>query len=484
MASEGAPAATPHPRLYRMTPRFRFAPSPTGQLHVGGARTAILNWLLAQRLGGAFVLRIEDTDVVRNVDETEGPILEDLRWLGLDWDEGPDVGGAFGPYRQSERMEQHRTAALRLLREERAYLCSCPPAREGSERAPRCRCAERPGGEWREGSTLRFLVPDEEIVVHDRVRGDVVFPAGSVEDFVVLRGNGRATYNFAAAVDDLAMEITHVVRGADHLINTPKQVLVQRALGASPPEFAHIPLILGEDRQKLSKRHGATSVGEHRRQGYMPEALVNYLSLLSWSSPTGEEFLPVQRLIEEIELGRVGASDAVFDREKLRWLSSRYIQEMPVEELCARLAPFLRLERHGLTPEQLPAAAEVLRPRIAVLGEAEGRLDAFLGPIEGERAERRRDLFTSAESAALLEAVAERLEALAEWTEPEIDGAVRGAGRAVGARGKALFLPLRVALTGDDHGPELWRVIFLLGRDRATRRLRGDGTFDAQERYV
>ena len=467
-----------------MTPRFRFAPSPTGQLHVGGARTAILNWLLARRLGGVFVLRIEDTDIARNVEEAESPILEDLRWLGLSWGEGPDVGGSHGPYRQSERLDLHRDAALRLLLEERAYVCTCPPAQEGSERATRCPCADRRGGEWREGTTLRFLVPDEEVRVDDLVRGKVVFPAGSIEDFVLLRGNGRATYNFAAAVDDLAMEITHVVRGADHLINTPKQVLVQRALGARPPHFAHIPLILGEDRQKLSKRHGATSVGEHRRQGYMPEALVNYLSLLSWSSPTGDEFLPVERLIEEIDLGRVGASDAVFDREKLRWLSSQYIQEMPVEELCTRLAPFLRLERYGLSPEQLPSIAEVLRPRIAVLGEAEERLDAFLGPVDGERGERRRALFAAGEADPLLAAVAQRLEALSEWTEPEIDAAIRAAGKAVGVRGKALFLPLRLALTGDEHGPELWRVAFLLGRDGATRRLRGDGTFDVHESSV
>ena len=453
--------------------RLRFAPSPTGQLHVGGARTAILNWLLARHHSGSFVLRVEDTDVERNVAEAERVILDDLRWLGLEWDEGPDVGGPFGPYRQSERPELHAAAVEALLQRGAAYVCTCPPA---SERRDRCACAERPGGSIVPGASVRFLVPDREVRVDDLVRGEVVFPSGAVEDFVLLRTSGRATYNLAAVVDDAAMRITHVIRGADHLTNTPKQVLLYDALGDAVPRFAHIPLILGEDRQKLSKRHGATSVGEHRRLGYMPEALLNYLSLLSWSSPSGEEFLPRERLIEEVDLARVGSSDAVFDPEKLRWLSGRYLQALPQAELVGRLRPFVDMERYALTEDLLPAAAEALRKRISILSEAGELLDTFLGPLSPAQREAREIVQQDPEAARVLRVVRRRLEEVPGWTEELIDGAIRAAGAEAGVKGKALFGPLRLALTGEEHGPELWRVAYLLGRGRTLRLLDGAGT--------
>jgi nondiscriminating glutamyl-tRNA synthetase len=459
-----------------VNPRFRFAPSPTGHLHVGGARTAILNWLLARHSGGVFVLRIEDTDVERHVPEAESAILEDLRWLGLDWDEGPDIGGPYAPYRQSERSAIYAARAAELLERGNAYPCTCPPSAEGApERRERCACAAR---EWSgappSGASLRFRVPDHRaVVVDDAVRGEIVFPAGSIEDFVLVRGNGRATYNFAVAVDDAAMRISHVIRGSDHLVNTPKQVLLYEALGEPLPRFAHIPLILGEDRQKLSKRHGATSVGEHRRAGYMPEALVNYLSLLSWSSPSGEEYLPLERLVAEVDLGRVGASDAVFDPEKLRWLSSRYIQELPNDALVERVRPHVDLPRFDLTEAQLPAVAELLRKRISLLSEVEERLESILGPLSPERSAARAAMLEDGAAAPVLRSIAERLEALPEWDEAAIDTAIREGGKAAGARGKTLFMPLRLALTGDEHGPELARVVYLLGRERVLERLCG-----------
>lgn len=464
-----------------MSYRLRFAPSPTGQLHVGGARTAILNWLLARHHGGTFVLRIEDTDVQRNVAAAEQVILDDLRWLGLDWDEGPDVGGPFGPYRQSDRGPAHTAAVLALVQRGAAYVCTCPPfvaAGEGDDEEPgggdrraRCPCADRAGGQIVPGASVRFRAPEREVRVVDLVRGEVVFPPGSIEDFVLLRGNGRATYNLAAAVDDAAMEITHVIRGADHLVNTPKQVLLYEALGRKVPNFAHIPLILGEDRQKLSKRHGATSVGEHRRLGFMPEAMVNYLSLLSWSSPTGEEFLPPEKLIAEVDLDRVGASDAVFDTEKLRWLSSRYLQDLPQPALVERLRPFVDMQRFGLTETTLPAAAEALRKRISVLSEANDLLATFLGPL-GELQRQARGALAGDEGAVrVLAALRMRLDLLSEWTEEGIDKAIRAAGADAGAKGKALFVPLRLALTGEEHGPELWRVVYLLGKERTLRLL-------------
>jgi nondiscriminating glutamyl-tRNA synthetase len=450
--------------------RTRFAPSPTGHLHVGGARTAVLNWLLARHFGGEFVLRVEDTDVERNLAGAEEEILADLRWLGLEWDEGPDVGGALGPYRQSERMERYHEHADRLLASGAAYPCTCPPRSEASGHGhERCACAARPAGlPLPAGASVRLRVPDdEEFRVDDLVRGEIVFPPGSIEDFVLLRSDGRPTYNFAAAVDDAAMRITLVLRGADHIANTPKQQLVYRAFGWEPPRFAHIPLILGPDRQKLSKRHGATSVAEHRRIGYLPDALVNYLSLLSWSSPSGEEFLPPERLVEEIGLERVGIADAVFDREKLRWLSSRYIQALPVEELIERVTPFLDLERFPIDPLRLPTALAALRERISVLSEANDWLGFFVGPHTASQREARAAALADAASRPVLDAVREQLGRLAGWDETEIDAAVRAGGKAAGAKGKQLFLPLRLALTGEAHGPELPRIVYVLGRERA-----------------
>lgn len=452
--------------------RFRFAPSPTGHLHVGGARTAILNWLLARHHGGEFILRIEDTDRERNVAAAEQVILDDLRWLGIEWDEGPDMGGPVGPYRQSEREAQHAGAAERLLESGLAYVCTCPPGEENhSEKRGRCPCAKLAWTVREPGASVRFRVPDRDVLIQDAVRGEVRFPQGSIEDFVLVRGNGRATYNFAATVDDAQMRISHVVRGADHVINTPKQVLLYEALGYPLPVFAHIPLILGSDRQKLSKRHGATSVEEFRRQGYLPEALLNYLSLLSWSSPSGDEFLPAERLIEEIDLGRVGASDAVFDIEKLRWLSSQYIQQLPLEALSERLRAFLPLERYGLSEETLPSAAEAVRKRISILSEAPGVLETFVGSLNEEQRAARSELLRDDAATRLLATIRRHLSDLPEWSGEAVNAAIRAAGKEAGTRGKALFLPLRLALTGEEHGPELWRVMHLLGRERTLERL-------------
>ncbi len=459
--------------------RTRFAPSPTGHLHVGGARMAILNWLLARHHGGSFVLRIEDTDRERNVPGAEDALLDDLRWLGLDWDEGPDVGGPYGPYRQSERTAIYREHADRLLHEGKAYWCVCPPSEAegpGRERA-RCECA----GTFSpapppEGAAIRFRVPEgEEVAVDDAVRGRVTFESEHLQDFVLLRSDGAPTYNFAAAVDDAEMRITHVVRGVDHLNNTPKQVLVYRAFGWETPAFAHVPLILGPDRQKLSKRHGATSVAEHRRQGYLPEALFNYLSLLSWSSPSGEEVLPRDRLVSEVTLDRVGTSDAVFDRDKLRWLSSRYLLEMSPPELAHALGAFVDRARFPVSDDELPAVAAALRERISVLSDADAQLDHFFVPDAGERREARERVLADPEARRVLAAVRARLEALPTWDEAAVGAAIRQGGADAGAKGRALFLPVRLALTGEEHGPDLPKVALVQGRGRVLAVLPSDG---------
>jgi nondiscriminating glutamyl-tRNA synthetase len=472
-----------------MPVRTRFAPSPTGQLHVGGARTAILNWLLARRHGGAFVLRLEDTDVERNLPGAEAAIVEDLRWLGLDWDEGPDVGGPLGPYRQSERTAVYHEAIEELLQQGRAYHCTCPAAAEATPQLrTRCACAERaPSGEPPAGAAVRFRAPDAgTIQLDDLIRGAIAFPADSVEDFVLLRSDGRATYNLAATVDDARMHISHVVRGADHLLNTPKQLLLYQAFGWEPPRFAHIPLILGPDRQKLSKRHGATSVAEHRRLGYLPEALVNYLSLLSWSSPTGEEFLPRERLVREVELERVGSADAEFDRDKLRWLSGRYLHELDTPELLRRLESLVPLADLGVPAARLPAAVAAVRERMTVLTDVKEQLAPFLGPRTPEQRAAAAAVHRDPAAQGVLDRVAERLARLPEWSEEQINTAIREGGRDAGARGKALFLPVRLALTGNEHGLELARVVFVLGPEQAVGLLRGapDERFDGGENGI
>ncbi len=344
--------------------RTRFAPSPTGSLHVGNARIAVLNWLVARQAGGRFVLRIEDTDVERNVPGAEAEIMRDLLWLGLDWDEGPRPDGSetgdFGPYRQSERAALYHRAADRLLADGAAYPCYCTPeeleARRDARLAAggdahydrRCRDLDadaraRLEAEGRQPA-LRFRVPDRsgDVIVHDVVRGDVAVSTADVGDFVIVRSDGRPTYNFAVVVDDASMEITHVIRGAGHLSNTPRQVLLFEALGHDVPVFAHVPTVLGPDRQKLSKRHGARPLADYRREGYHPDAMVNYLSLLSWSSPSGDEVLDRRRLIDEISLDRIRPVDPVFDPAKLRWLSARHIEAMPLDALVAAVEPYVR----------------------------------------------------------------------------------------------------------------------------------------------
>ncbi len=463
-----------------MTVRTRFAPSPTGRLHLGGARTAIFNWLIARHHGGSFILRIEDTDSARNVRGAEAELLADLRWLGIDWDEGPEVGGAHAPYRQSERGGLYRERAEELLQEGKAFWCICPPAsleEHGAARErPRCPCRTGGLGTAPGIASLRFLVPDgDEVVVEDGVRGRVTFAAADLEDFVLLRSDGRPTYNFAAAVDDREMEVTRVIRGADHLGNTPKQLLLYRAFGWDPPAFEHLPLILGADRQKLSKRHGATSVTEHRRAGYLPDALFNYLSLLGWSSPSGDEVLSRDRLIQEVDLGRVGSADAVFDPEKLRWLSSRYLQALPAEALARGIADFVDRDRFRLPAEALPALAEGVRSRISTFSGVNEELPHFLGSGGSLAGEGRERLHDDPEARRILTAVRGRLEALPAWETPALHAAIREAGKDAGVRGPALFHPLRLALTGEEHGPDLAQVAAVQGRTRVLEALAFDG---------
>ncbi|MBD3348830.1 MAG: glutamate--tRNA ligase [Candidatus Eisenbacteria bacterium] len=468
--------------------RVRFAPSPTGHLHVGGARTALFNWLFAKHEGGAFVLRVEDTDVARSTVDSEAAVLEDLRWLGLDWDEGPDRGGPYGPYRQSERLGTYREQADRLLSSGLAYPCYC--ADEELEEKRRSAMEEgrdpRYDGKCRNLSVaeraaceaaglqpvLRFRTEARDVEVRDLVRGEVRFAAAMLGDFVIMRSDGRPTYNFAVVVDDALMRISHVIRAEEHLSNTMRQVLLYEALGFDAPRFAHVSLIVDRDRSKLSKRRGATSVSEFRDAGYLPGALVNYLALLGWSPPGDRELLARGELVEAFDLERVSPAAAAFDEDKLDWVNAHHIREEPAA-LVARLArPFA--ETAGLLEEdeaRFEAMVELARPRVSRLSDIPGEIDFFFDgawDYEEEAANALGDKTSRSVVLALLERLADGEGALAA---ADFKGALSGVGMEEGVRGKDLYIPVRAALTGRTHGPGIGEVAELLGRERVVQRL-------------
>ncbi len=467
-----------------MKVRTRFAPSPTGELHPGNVRIAVLNWLFARHHEGRFILRIEDTDVDRNVAGAEEEILDSLRRLGLDWDEGPDVGGAYGPYRQSERSELYREYAERLVATAAAFRCYCRPDElEARKRAalaegenPRydgtCRTLSPDDRQLREKEgiqpSIRFLVEREEVTIHDVVRGEISFDAGEFGDFVIIKSNGTPTYNFGVVVDDHSMEITHVIRGAGHLMNTPRQLMIYRAIGAEPPIFVHVPHVLAPDGSPLSKRHGARSLREYLDEGFHPQAIINYLSLLSWSSASGEEVLPPERLIEEIDLGRLGASDARLDPEKLEWLSGEYIRAMPPRELAEKLTPCLVGDYADLAAECI-ALATAVQPRINTFSQVQKLLPQFRPPDPMRWSDEALEVLRGEGTAALLKAVRTEFEAGADWNGESAMDAVRAAGRKTGLKGKRLFMPVRAALSGATKGPDLQAILALQGRDTSRR---------------
>jgi len=465
--------------------RVRFAPSPTGQLHVGNARTALFNWLLARGHEGTFVLRIEDTDVERSTKASELGILEDLHWLGLTWDEGPDVGGPCGPYRQSERLHLYTSYANELLAAGHAYYCFCSPQKLEEDRkrmlsegkppryAGTCRSISadeaRPRIDGGERAVVRFRIPEHvDVTFQDLVRGDVTFSTDVIGDPVIVRSDGRPAYNFAVVVDDALMDITHVIRGEDHISNTPRQVLIYRALGFNPPKFAHLALVMGPDHTPLSKRHGATSVSEFRARGYLPEALTNTLALIGWSPRTdagsagsSEELLPIEELARRFALEDVGHSAGVFDPEKLAWMNRHYMKEAPPGRLAAESVRFF-LAR-GFIQRATPQALAYIESLLPMAAGSVDRLEeipdrlAFLFAYDAAAAMARPDVANVLHEPGAREVIA----ALSDAIEgPLLD---RESFRAMasrvrertGQKGKALFHPIRVALTGESGGPEL-----------------------------
>jgi nondiscriminating glutamyl-tRNA synthetase len=465
--------------------RARFAPSPTGQLHVGNARTALFNWLVARKHRGVNILRIEDTDIERSEARYEAQLIDDLKWLGLDWDEGPDVGGDYGPYRQSDRMAIYHDYAERLLREGKAYLCFCTPEELEAERkkaaaehraqiySGKCRATppdeaakRRAAGEQ---GAIRLHIPERPIKFHDIVRGEVEFSNESVSDPIIVRSSGMPVYNYVVVIDDALMKITHVIRGDDHLSNTPKQVALYEALNWPVPEFAHLSTILGSDRERLSKRHGATSIANFREMGILPEALVNYLALLGWAPSGGDrEVFSLEELRKEFAIERVTPSPAVFDMQKLYWLDRHYIAACPPERLTKLAMPFLEkagFAKSGIAADWLQRVIALFAPSVDKLEDLPARTALLFDfdPAAAKPAADNAEVLANPKTPAVIAAFAQKIQAeSAPLTAERFKAIVNDVKTETGAKGKELFHPIRTVLTGSHSGPEFDKLIPLI----------------------
>ena len=474
--------------------RVRFAPSPTGYLHVGGARTALFNWLHARRHGGAFVLRIEDTDVERSSDEMVTGILEGLRWLGLDWDEGPDVGGPYPPYFQSQRLERYRTLAERLVAEGHAYYCYCTPERLQAARED----AERRGSGWmydrrclslpkeeiaaleaaRAPRAIRFRMPAGETRFEDLVHGVLTFEHEHIEDFVVLRSDGHPTYHLSVVADDVDMRIGLVIRGDDHISNTPKQLLLYEAFASPRPAFAHVPLILGPDRKRLSKRHGATSVTEYRREGYLPEAMVNFLALLGWAPRDGLEVMSREQLVERFSLEDVSGGNAVFNPEKLEWMNAQHIARLPAREVLERISSDLqsaglwRADFSDVRRSWIEGAIELVKPRVKRLPDFVWQLRPYIEEAVQYDPDAVARHLASPGLAEHVAALAAAFGGLDRFDADITEATLRSTAMTAGVKPATLIHATRVAATGQAVSPGLFDVLRVLGRDRTVARLR------------
>ncbi|NMA54984.1 MAG: glutamate--tRNA ligase [Firmicutes bacterium] len=474
--------------------RVRFAPSPTGKLHVGGARTALFNWLWARHTGGTFVLRIEDTDTERSTQASVDQIISSLSWLGLDWDEGPKIGGEYGPYFQSQRLHHYEEKAQELIDKGAAYLCYCTPEELEAERERARRQGRAPGYTGRcrnltekdrvqlaaagREPVVRLRVPAEgETVVDDLIRGRVVFKNNILDDFVILKSNGMPTYNYACVIDDHAMNITHIMRAEEHLSNTPRQILLYEALGYELPRFAHVPMILAPDRSKLSKRHGATSVEEFRHRGYLSKALVNFLSLLGWSPEGTDEIMPLDRIVAEFSLDRIAKTAAVFDVKKLTWMNGNYIRELPLAEIVTEVLPFM--QKHGfIGAEATPAELELLtksvkltRDRAKTLEELVDVVSYFFSAEFQFEEKGVQKHFASAGAAVILETVKNLVSSVTSFDQQALEELYRARAKELGLKPAQLIHPTRLALSGRTIGPGLFELMELLGRDQCLVRL-------------
>ena len=474
--------------------RVRFAPSPTGYPHVGNIRTALFNWLFARHHGGSFIVRIEDTDVTRRVRGAVRAILDSLRWLGLDWDEGPEVGGKYGPYIQSERLDMYRGTAERLISQGDAYYCYCSPERLEAMRSEQIKRKQPPGYDRccrdltpkerakkeAEGMTpvVRFKTPLEgQTRFNDLIYGDVAFEHSTIDDFVLLKSDAYPTYHLANVVDDHAMEISHVIRAEEWISSTPRHLLLYKALGFAPPEFIHHPMILGPDRSKLSKRHGAVSILEYREQGYLPEAMVNFLALLGWSLDDKTEIISREELIKNFSLERIGKTGAIFNREKLDWMNGVYIRKLTPDEFFEAAQPYLMLDEAAgkaliAGEEYVRAALSLVQERARTLAEvAELARFFFVEELDYEPKLLIGEKMSRESATQALKASQQKLTSLSAFDADSLEGVLRPLAAELGLKTGQLFGTLRVAVTGRTAAPPLFQTMSVLGKERCLRRI-------------
>jgi glutamyl-tRNA synthetase len=485
------------PERFTMTEpvRVRFAPSPTGRPHVGNIRTAIFDYLMARHYGGTFVLRIEDTDLARKVSGAEAAIMDSLRWLGLDWDEGPGVGGDYGPYYQSQRLDLYQQAARRLVEQGDAYYCYCSPERLEEVRKQRAASKQSSGYDrhcrdltprqcaQQEAKgivpVVRFKVPlAGRTTFNDLIYGDVSFEHATIDDFVLLKSDGYPTYHLANVVDDSAMKISHVIRAEEWLSSTPRHLLIYAALGLEPPLYVHHPMILGPDRAKLSKRHGSVSLLDYREDGYLPETMLNFLALIGWSLDDKTELMTRQELIDNFSLERIGRTGAIFNRDKLEWMNGVYIRELDTEDLAQRVLPFLEkglpsLVKRPLDADYVRRIIPLIRERINTLKEAATYADFFfIGTPEYEASMLVGKKMTAANSLAALKAAEKTLSSLESFNHDLPEDALRRLAGDLGLTTGQLFSLLRAATTGRNATPPLFETMAVLGKERCLKRIR------------
>lgn len=475
--------------------RVRFAPSPTGPLHIGGARSALFNYLLARKSGGTFIVRSEDTDLERSSRESEHNILEALRWLKIDWNEGIEAGGEHGPYRQTERLDLYQEYTDKLLETGKAYYCYCSEEELEAERQELIARGETPRymGKCRhltpedraryeaEGRrpVVRFRVPpDENIVIQDRIRGEVVFESDGIGDFVIVKSDGIPTYNFAVIVDDTTMNVTHVIRGEEHLSNTPRQVLLYQALGLPVPEFAHISLILNTEGRKMSKRDGDTAVIDYQKKGYLPEAIVNFIALLGWAPPGEQEFFTLDELVEAFSLDRVSKSPAVFDLNKLNWINAHYIKQTPLERLAGLALP--HLQEAGVLPvgelsesrfQWLKGYVTAILDHLSYMAQVKDFRHYFTGREVPAWEEEAALIMQGEQIPDVLALFRQKILQAEELTVESTKGVLKSITKELKLGGKLVYMPIRIALTGQMHGPEIYHIIPLLGKENVFARL-------------
>lgn len=475
--------------------RTRFAPSPTGPLHIGGARSALFDYLLACKNNGTFIVRSEDTDLERSSRESEHNILEALRWLELRWDEGIEAGGAYGPYRQTERLELYKQYTQRLIDEGKAYPCYCSTEELDAQRQAQLSRGETPRytGKCRrlsneerarldaqgQSKVIRFHVPaGDQIVVHDLVRGDVVFDSEGIGDFIIVKSDGIPVYNFAVVIDDITMKITHVVRGEEHLSNTPRQIVLYQALGVQPPFFGHVSLILNTEGHKMSKRDGDTAVIDYRAKGYLPEAVVNFIVLLGWSPQGEQEFFTMDELIREFSLERVSKSPAVFDINKLNYMNAHYLKQADPDRLVSLVLPYLQeigLFTEGEITEKerhwVRDFVQAVVDHLSYLAQVKEYIHYFVGGEAPQAEGEAKEILAGEQVPQVLALFKEKLQAVETLTKESVKGILKSITKELKLSGKLVFMPVRIALTGQMHGPELDRIVPLLGLENVLNRL-------------